>query len=243
MGRGRGRPGGGPVPPGATSCGPVLPGAALCAQCGPVRSRGNPVALPRVATGVKHFDHNAHYHRFLLRQVPPGARTALDLGCGSGLFARRLAARGLAVTAVDRHGEVDVPGVEFRRADAVADDVGGPYDFVSCLAALHHMPLRAALERLRSLVRPGGVVAVLGLAREETVGDRALSLVSVPLNLAARLVRDDPVDDAPTCDPVLSLREIRAEADEVLPGVRFRRHLYWRYSMVWRARSGNWREP
>ncbi|MFE9751365.1 class I SAM-dependent methyltransferase [Saccharothrix saharensis] len=214
-----------------------------------MRSRGNPAALPRVATGVKHFDHNAHHHRFLLRQVPPGARTALDLGCGNGLFARRLAARGLAVTAVDRHGvdrhgvdrhgEVDVPGVEFRRADAVVDDVGGPYDFVSCLAALHHMPLRPALERLRSLVRPGGVVAVLGLAREEGVADRAMSLASVPLNLAARLVRDDPVDDAPTRDPALSLREIRAEAASVLPGARFRRHLYWRYSMVWRAGSTN----
>ncbi|TQM83961.1 methyltransferase family protein [Saccharothrix saharensis] len=206
---------------------------------GVVRSRGNPVALPRVATGVKHFDHNAHYHRFLLRQVPPGARTALDLGCGTGLFARRLAARGLVVTAVDRHGEVDVPGVAFRRADAVVDDIGGPYDFVSCIAALHHMPLRSGLARLRSLVRPGGVVAVLGPAREEGVRDRALSLASVPLNFVARLVRDDPADDAPTRDPVSSLREIRAEAASVLPGARFRRHLYWRYSMVWRAGSTN----
>jgi SAM-dependent methyltransferase len=192
---------------------------------------------------VKHFDHNAHYHRLLLRQVPEGARTALDVGCGNGAFARELAARGLDVTAVDRHGEVDVPGVEFRRADAVVDDLGGPYDFVSCVAALHHMPLRPALERLRSLVRPGGVVAVLGLAREESAADRALSWASVGLNFAARLVRDDPPDDAPTRDPVLSLREIRAEADSVLPGARVRRHLFWRYSMFWEAGSTNSRTP
>lgn len=48
------------------------------------------------------FDHNDHYHPLLLRQVPSGAATALDVGCGTGLFARRLAARGVVVDAVGR---------------------------------------------------------------------------------------------------------------------------------------------
>ncbi|MEU4745077.1 class I SAM-dependent methyltransferase [Actinosynnema sp. NPDC023658] len=190
-----------------------------------------------------HFDHNAHHHRFLLDQVPAGARTALDVGCGHGGFARRLAARGLAVTAVDRYVDASIPGVEFRRADAVVDDLGGPYDFVSCVAALHHLPLRPALERLRSWVRPGGVVAVLGLAREETAADRALSLASVPLNHVVRWFRDDPRGDAPVRDATLSVREIKAVADSVLPGARFRRHLFWRYSMVWTAGAANSRTP
>ncbi|MFD7657517.1 class I SAM-dependent methyltransferase [Actinosynnema sp. NPDC059797] len=184
---------------------------------------------------MKHFDHNAHHHPSLLAAVPAGARTAVDVGCGDGAFARLLAARGLAVTAVDRAVEVSAPGVDFRRADALTDDLGGPYDFVSCIAALHHMPLEAGLARLRSLVAPGGVVAVLGLAREEDAWDRALSLASVPLNLARRLFRDDPRGTAPVSAPTSSLREIRAAADEVLPGARFRRHLYWRYSMSWTA--------
>lgn len=198
-----------------------------------------PGGRPRVGRGVKHFDHNAHYHSFLLRQVPAGARTALDVGCGHGAFAGKLAARGLAVTAVDRHVDAEVPGVDFRRGDALATDLGGPYDFVSCIAALHHLPLRPALERFRSLVRPGGVVAVLGLAREESAWDFAVSLASVPLNFAVRLVRDDPRDDAPVRDWSLSVREIKAEADSVLPGARLRRHLYWRYSMIWKATAAN----
>ncbi|WP_033427977.1 class I SAM-dependent methyltransferase [Saccharothrix syringae] len=182
---------------------------------------------------MKHFDHNAHHHPFLLARVPEGARTALDVGCGHGAFARELAAMGLAVTAVDREVEAAVPG--FRRADVLTDDLGGPYDFVSCIAVLHHLPLEEGLTRLRSLVAPGGVLAVLGLAREEGALDRALSLVSVPLNLAHRLVRDDPPQTAPVRGWSLSLREIREVADRVVPGARFRRHLYWRYSMVWAA--------
>ncbi|RKT56560.1 class I SAM-dependent methyltransferase [Saccharothrix australiensis] len=182
---------------------------------------------------MKHFDHNAYYHPLLLGHVPPGARTALDIGCGHGVFAGKLAARGLAVTAVDRAVEADVPGVSFRRADALADDLGGPYDFVSCIAALHHMPFGTAIARFRDLVAPGGVLAVLGLAKEKTARDWAVSLASLPLSLAVRLVRDDPVDSAPVRDWSMSVDEIKAGAERLIPGARVRRHLYWRYSLVW----------
>lgn len=52
------------------------------------------------------FDHNDRYHRLLLRQLPRDCRTALDVGCGTGRFARRLAARGIEVHAVDRSADV-----------------------------------------------------------------------------------------------------------------------------------------
>ncbi len=52
------------------------------------------------------FDHNDHYHPLLLRHLPPHGRTALDVGCGTGRFARRLAARGYEVDALDPSQEV-----------------------------------------------------------------------------------------------------------------------------------------
>ncbi|NJQ05012.1 class I SAM-dependent methyltransferase [Streptomyces lonarensis] len=47
------------------------------------------------------FDHNDHYHPLLLRRIPQGPGRALDVGCGSGRFALRLAAHGLTVEALD----------------------------------------------------------------------------------------------------------------------------------------------
>ncbi|MYS21825.1 Methyltransferase domain-containing protein [Streptomyces sp. DvalAA-14] len=47
------------------------------------------------------WDHNAHYHRWLLRQLPRRFTTALDIGSGSGDLARLLAARAGAVRGID----------------------------------------------------------------------------------------------------------------------------------------------
>ncbi|MEU5693803.1 class I SAM-dependent methyltransferase [Actinosynnema sp. NPDC020468] len=185
---------------------------------------------------MKHFDHNAHYHDLLLSHVPPTARTALDLGSGHGAFARRLVAHGLAVTAVDQAVDLDAPGVDFRRVDAMTGDLGGPYDYVSCVATLHHLPCEAALARMRDVLAPGGVLAVLGLAKEESPLDWAFSLTSVPLNLVRRLRHDDPPQGAPVAAWSMSLREIAESAERVIPGARIRRHLYWRYSLSWTRR-------
>ena len=37
------------------------------------------------------YNHNEHYAELLLRQVPAGCQNALDIGCGDGAFAHRLA--------------------------------------------------------------------------------------------------------------------------------------------------------
>ena len=48
------------------------------------------------------YNHNEHYADLLLRQAPLHCQNALDIGCGNGSFARRLADRfDSAVTGID----------------------------------------------------------------------------------------------------------------------------------------------
>jgi 2-polyprenyl-3-methyl-5-hydroxy-6-metoxy-1,4-benzoquinol methylase len=47
------------------------------------------------------WDRNAHFHNYLLRQLPRKIKRALDLGCGLGLFALKLAERSELVDALD----------------------------------------------------------------------------------------------------------------------------------------------
>jgi SAM-dependent methyltransferase len=187
-----------------------------------------------------HFNHNDHYHPFLLRQVPANCGRALDVGCGTGAFARLLAGRCDEVVALDRSTEIlaaaaGPPNVRFVHGDVREYDLGS-YDFVSCIASLHHAPFAPTARRLRAALRPGGVLAVLGLTRP-TLADLPHAAVAFLPN-RIRIALGPPRDDAPMPpikDPAMTLREIRAEARELLPGARIRRHLYFRYSLIYRA--------
>lgn len=204
------------------------------------------------------FDHNAHYHRLLMRQVPQGCRTALDVGCGTGRFARRLARRGIEVEAIDPSGEVvtearDVSGrlagggnPRFEQADVTQMELAqGHYDFISCLASIHHVPF-STVAALRDALAPGGVLVILGCYPEKTPADWAWSLVAVPVNAVARLavaakegLRPAPaggrragVMKPPVRPPEVRLEQIRREAAVLLPGADIRRLLFWRYLLV-----------
>nr|WSZ96783.1 class I SAM-dependent methyltransferase [Streptomyces sp. NBC_00857] len=205
------------------------------------------------------FDHNDHYHRLLLRQVPQNCGVALDVGCGTGRFARRLADLGMEVDAIDPSEEAIAEArvlsgriagdrsPRFQHADVTEVELSkGPYDFISCLASIHHMPFGAVTE-LRDALAPGGVLVILGCYPEKTRLDWAWSLAAVPVNAVARLavaVRDKlhPVSaatgrervKAPVRQPVMPLLQIRREAAVLLPGCSIRRLLFWRYLLVFR---------
>lgn len=197
------------------------------------------------------LNHNHHFHPLLLRHIPEGARTALDVGCGTGRFARRLAGAGLAVDALDPDGDVITaaralgPGITYRQEDITAAELpAGHYDFISCLASLHHVPF-ATVTKLRHALAPGGVLAVLGLAKPRSAADLGKWLVlSPPLNLAARAIvaAGERLNDGPdpTIGPRISdwnmtMTDVRRESARLLPGSTVRPLLFWRYLLVHQA--------
>lgn len=151
---------------------------------------------------------------------PPAAGTrVLDVGCGQGTQAVRLAGQGYRVTGVDpsarllerarssgadvvwREGTLEEPG------DLA--ELGGPFDVVCCHGVLMYLPdLAASLAALVRLAAPGGLVSVLtrnraGIAlRAGMSGDWLAALRGF---------------DARTYDNRLGLQDLRAdEPDEVV---------------------------
>jgi 2-polyprenyl-3-methyl-5-hydroxy-6-metoxy-1,4-benzoquinol methylase len=49
-----------------------------------------------------YWNHNVHYQPVILGAVPPRCSAALDVGCGDGLLACRLAERCTEVTGIDQ---------------------------------------------------------------------------------------------------------------------------------------------
>jgi 2-polyprenyl-3-methyl-5-hydroxy-6-metoxy-1,4-benzoquinol methylase len=192
----------------------------------------------------QYWNANTHYHRVVLAAVPPAASRVLDVGSGDGILAAELADAGVpSVVALDRDRQVierararhTHPAIEWMQGDAleVALDPES-FDAVVSVAALHHMDADRALTRFATLVRPGGTVAVVGLAANAW-SDYPLAAIAITSRLAISVVRGHWEHSAPKCwPPPLTYGEMKALSARALPGVRYRRHLLGRYSLVWR---------
>jgi SAM-dependent methyltransferase len=199
------------------------------------------------------FNHNDFYHRYLLRHVPAGCGRALDVGCGTGVFARRLAHHARSVEAMDRAPQMtakaralstDVQNVHYLDADLAGYDLDTRrYDYITCIASLHHMPYTDTIIKLHEALAPGGVLAIVGLYRQATPADYAYDLVAIPANMTAnaairmkaRYTRrpTGQHNTAPVMDPQMTLGDIKRETSPILPGAVIRRRLYWRYTLLY----------
>jgi ubiquinone/menaquinone biosynthesis C-methylase UbiE len=192
------------------------------------------------------WNHNVHYHSYLLRQISSRIDRALDIGCGLGFFSWKLSKRSEIVDALDIDGAVlaeasilnPAPNISYVKADfLIADLPAVDYDVIVLIAVLHHMDIEAALKRVKRLLRSSGKLLILGLYQEKTLLDYAYSVISIPLNFVySRWHRPSitrPTVVAPTRPPQLSLQQIKRVAEVIIPGFRLQRHLFWRYSLIW----------
>src|SRR5437773_167066 len=99
-------------------------------------------------------------------------KQVLDVGCGGGILADAMARRGAKVLGIDLatkalkvaqlHAlEAGTPSVEYREiaAEALADEMPGAFDAVTCMEMLEHVPDAPSVVRAcATLVKPGGWV-------------------------------------------------------------------------------------
>lgn len=201
------------------------------------------------------WNHNNHYHEYLLRQMPRPCYHALDIGCGAGEFARRLAQRANHVLALDLSPEMirlaqerspHRSNLDYQVGDVLNFALPvNHFDFIGSIATFHHLPLTLLITRLQAALKPGGVLAVLDLYRSETIGDHLTNIVAVPVHQTLQRLKNgrsrrlSPAAQAAWAqhdqhDQFLPLTEIRRICANHLPDAKVKRHLLWRYSLVWR---------
>lgn len=189
------------------------------------------------------WNHNIHYHRLILDSVPFEAGEALDVGCGEGMLTRRLRRVVPNVVGID----LDKPSIDLAKDQSSADGIdyrhgdfltypfaAESFDIIASVATVHHMDAAAALTRMRELLRPGGTLAVVGLARSRLPTELPIEAAAVLTNGIYRLTKSHWEHPSPTVwPPPETYASMRGLATRLLPGARFRRHLLWRYSIAW----------
>lgn len=97
----------------------------------------------------------------------PGSRV-VDLGCGTGIWSRLLAARGYAVTGVDvnegmlDHARAAAGGPAYVHAEAHRTGLpAGSAELVTAAQAFHWFPIPASLAEIDRLLVPGGWACAL----------------------------------------------------------------------------------
>ncbi|AYE93677.1 SAM-dependent methyltransferase [Mycobacterium paragordonae] len=186
---------------------------------------------------------NIHYNALVDAQVPANAQQVLDVGCGDGFLAARLAGRIPRVVALD----IDEPvlqraaarfpdaAVQWMHGDVMTTDLPD-FDAVVSNAALHHIDdTRAALARLAGLLRPGGTLTVVTFVKP-SVPEGLWHVTSWIACGAVNQIRGKWEHTAPIkWPPPDTFAQLRAHVRAVLPGARVRRLLYGRVLISWRS--------
>jgi SAM-dependent methyltransferase len=199
------------------------------------------------------WDHNNHYHHFLLKQLPSQRQTVLDIGCGTGEFSRLLSKRFERVIASDlspnmievaKQRSRQFSNIDFQVADILQWEPGAEqFDAIVSIATLHHLPVESLLPRLKAALKPGGRLIILDLLEHESWRERLSDFVAVPLNWIFQALKNSHIQQSPEAaaamrehlrtDEYLTLSQARRIYTSSLGKAKVRKHLFWRYSVVW----------
>jgi ubiquinone/menaquinone biosynthesis C-methylase UbiE len=198
------------------------------------------------------WDHNSHYGNLLLKHIPQDCESALEIGCGTGAFARLMAKRAGRVLALDlspqmiqiaRERSREYENIDFRVANVLEWKFpAGRFDCVASIATLHHLPLEEMLAKMKSALKVNGTLLVLDLFQGEGLSDVLRSALAVLVSALLKLIKTGRVRPSRAereawaehgqRDVYLTLAQVRKICDDVLPGAQVRKHLLWRYSII-----------
>ena len=163
----------------------------------------------------------------------------------NGRVCAQLAERCRRVTALDLSPEMirvarersrQLENLQFELADAMTWDFPkSQFDFVCTIATLHHLDQRELLPKVKDALTPQGILVILDLVQSSSVGERMLDVIGFGVSSGLRLIHNGRLQPPPAIrkaweqhgkhDHYLTIQQMCALANEILPGSSVKRHL------------------
>jgi 2-polyprenyl-3-methyl-5-hydroxy-6-metoxy-1,4-benzoquinol methylase len=191
--------------------------------------------------------------RFIVGQIPAGAGSLVDVGCGSGRLTRAAVRRTRRALGVDlsfrmiasaRSRTAPDATIDYRVSDVMTEELPeAPFDVVLTVNMVHHAPRADVVRRLVELTAPAGTVLIQDVVdrsglRYALVNAAALARNVVAQPRAARSVRA-LYSSHGEGEKYLTPREVVGSYASLLPGAKIHHRLSWRYSIVWTRPLGS----
>lgn len=212
----------------------------------------------RVALLPDSWDHNQQYQSYMLRQIrKENPEIGLEIGCGTGEFCRRLAEKCRKVVGIDvANGMIDAANqrnsannIEYFLTDVntYLVDKENCFDVITSIAAFHHMDGERTLGQCKQALKDGGVLIIQDLYHEDTLIFKFLSIIGALINPFFMLIKNGRL--RPTLeerevwashfkdDHYQTFAQLREQSQRILENVTLKRHVFWRYTLVYTKHS------
>jgi SAM-dependent methyltransferase len=134
--------------------------------------------------------------------------------------------------------------LEFELADVMTWDFPqSHFDCIFSIATLHHLDQHELLPKIKDALRPRGVLVILDLVESNGLTERMLDVVALGVSPSLRLIHNGRLkpprevrkawEQHGKHDHYSTIKQMRALANEMLPGASVKRHLLWRYTLVY----------
>jgi ubiquinone/menaquinone biosynthesis C-methylase UbiE len=134
--------------------------------------------------------------------------------------------------------------IEFQMADALLREFPPEHcDCIISIATLHHLPLEEMLTKMMRALTVNGVLLILDLYQERLAG-AFTTLAALLVSLILKFLNTGRFTEPPEVraawaehgkhDSYLTLPQLCQHYQVLLPGVKIRKHLLWRYSLKWK---------
>lgn len=199
------------------------------------------------------WNHNNCYFKQLMKLIPDGVDTCLDIGCGKGELSFMLSKKSKKVIAVDLADKMIEKAKVLHQNENIEYICGNildkkfennSLDVIITTATAHHLPYEWLLGFTKDKLKKGGKLIILDLVKAKSLSDYILwgsaFIPNVIMNLVknGRLQKDDNHSKEVwerhgKHDTYMTMDEIRSLANKHIPTAKIRRKLFWRYLLLW----------
>jgi 2-polyprenyl-3-methyl-5-hydroxy-6-metoxy-1,4-benzoquinol methylase len=199
------------------------------------------------------WDHNQQYQNYLIKNIRKNNKYLLDVGCGTGELTKKLIENGEKIIGIDV-SEKMIQEAKKRNSDSkieyicttvekYLEETDKRFDIIISIAALHHMNEKEILQKMKNKLTENGKILILDIVKEGTITDYIVSFIAMIVNPFTILINrrrlkvtkeeKDAWKEHFQYDTYLTLKEINKITKEVLGNAKIKRHLFWRYSIIY----------